>query len=62
MIKWIKENGSFINNISIFQRILECIAINRDLTIQQLHDMTNGEEKHNLEILDKYAFRINYTK
>jgi DNA-binding PadR family transcriptional regulator len=60
--KWIKENGSFDDSISIFQRILECIATSRNLTIQQLYDMAGGEEeKHNIkEILDKFAFRINY--
>jgi hypothetical protein len=59
--KWIKENGSFDDSISIFQRILECIATSRNLTIQQLYNMAGEEEEHNIkEILDKFAFRINY--
>jgi len=60
--KWIKENGSFNNTISIFQRMLECIAINRNLTIQQLCERTvkEKEEEHNLKTaLDKYAFKTN---
>ena len=60
MGKWIKENGSFDNRVSILQRILECIATNRNLTIPQLCKEIGKGEKHNIEmILDKYAYKVN---
>jgi DNA-binding MarR family transcriptional regulator len=59
--RWIKENCTFDDRIAVFQKILECIAISRRLTIKQLCKISEEEEHDLKEIIDKYAFRTKTT-
>jgi len=57
---WLKENGKFDNNISILQKILECLAINRNVTLQQLCQMTAELKDTINEVLGKHTVKPGY--
>ena len=59
--KWFEENcTSNINEVSLSQKILECIAMNRAVTLQELVKKIGTSEESIKEVLNRYTMKLDY--
>jgi hypothetical protein len=60
--KWLVDN-SILNSsiVPLSQIVIECIAIKRSLTLQQLVQKTSASEEDVKKVLDNYAMKLDYS-
>ena len=49
-----------INEVSLSQKILECIAMNRAVTLQELVKKIGTSEESIKEVLNRYTMKLDY--
>ena len=58
---WFEENcTSNINEVSLSQKILECIAMNRAIPLQELAKKIGASEESIKEVLNRYTMKLGY--
>jgi hypothetical protein len=58
---WFEENcTSNINEVSLSQKILECIAMNRAIPLQELVKKIGASEESIKEVLNRYTMKLGY--
>jgi DNA-binding PadR family transcriptional regulator len=60
--KWLEDNSTLNPSIvSLSQTVIECIAINRAITLKQLVQKTSASEEDVKKVLDHYTMKLDYS-
>jgi hypothetical protein len=49
------RNPSVIRMVPIAQKVIECLALNRSITLQQLAEKTNADKEILINVLNNYT-------